>query len=628
MRISATSALALIIVCIAAALRLQNLEAIEHNVDHAYPIWQALNTLERGALPVLGQGTSVLFANPALTGYLYIPALLIVRSPYAPYLLVIALNTLAVALAYRAMRYVDESAALIGAFLLAVNAWVIEYSRTTWVQSLLPFFACLTFALFAPVWLGVARRPQRRFLLGCLALAAMTQTYLLAFAALVPVALLSLIFRRRIGGRTLWLGVLIVLIPTAIYGAGLLSEAPRTLERLRGFTAQTAALSTEALSHALRLLTGREYAAARGLAAPIQDSVLRFQLSELAHGALLIALLIGAVHLWRKQRTVALIVLVWSGLPILMMTYVSQAVHPFYLLLTLPALHLTAGVGLAQLARLIANRMARRLALTLILAMFGALSALNVLRYAEESLITPSIDGLSALPLGEGVRMAARLLSAEQIGESVVFADIDSWILNSFAGRLFEVDRDADAAQTLYVAERGSVYLQFHATGQTQAFPLPVAPFASYTFADGGMVSAWRVPRELVRQTRNVPSDKGLTLIDVQLDGALRAGQTVRLLVSFRVDALPEARVHWLFAPFAHVYDASGARILIADGAVMPGWAWRLGDVQRKTLHLHLPASGQAPFRLEIGLYDGVHGESANFQVGEAWLPSIPLEIP
>jgi 4-amino-4-deoxy-L-arabinose transferase-like glycosyltransferase len=628
LRFSTSTALALAIVCIAAALRLQNLEAIEHNVDHAYPIWQALNTLENGTLPVLGQGTSVLFANPALTGYLYIPALLIVRSPYAPYLLVIALNTLAVALAYRAMRHVDASAALIGAFLLAVNPWVIEYSRTTWVQSLLPFFACLTFALFMPVWLGTARRPKRRFLLGCLALAAMTQTYLLAFVALVPVALLSVHFRRQVGGRTLWLGALIVLIPTAIYGVGLLSEAPRTLERLRNFTAQTATLSTEALSHALRLLTGREYAAARGLAAPIQDSVLRFQLSELAHGVLLVALLIGALHLWRKQRAAVLIALVWSGAPILMMSYVSQAVHPFYLLLTLPALHLTAGVGLAQLTRLIGRRMLGRVALTLVLAAFGMLSASNVLRYAEESLITPSIAGLSALPLGEGMRMAQQLLRAEQIGVSVVFADIDSWILNSFAGRLFEVDRDADATQTLYLPERGGVYLQFRAAGQAQTFPLPRAPFARYTFADGGTVAAWHVSQEMVVPTRNVPSDKGLTLIDVQLDGALRAGQTARLLINLRVDALPEARVHWLFAPFAHVYDASGARVLIADGAVTPGWAWRLGDVQRKTLKLSLPASAQAPFRVEIGLYDGVHGEAARFRVGEAWLTGLPVEFP
>ena len=31
---------------------------------------------------------------------------------------------------------------LLAAVLMAVNPWVIEYSRSTWVQSLLPFFTC------------------------------------------------------------------------------------------------------------------------------------------------------------------------------------------------------------------------------------------------------------------------------------------------------------------------------------------------------------------------------------------------------------------------------------------------------------------------------------------------------
>ncbi len=625
MRFAQTAAL-LLVVCLAAVLRLQNLEAIEHNIDHAYPIWQALSTLERGALPLAGQGTSVLFANPALTGYLYLPALLIVRSPYAPYLLVIALNTLAVGLAYRAIRRLwDERAALSGAFLLAVSPWVIEYSRTTWVQALLPFFACLTFALFVPVWLGASERPRRDFWWACAALAAMTQTYLLAYVAFVPVGLLSLIFQRRIGGRALLIGALIALAPTPLYAAGLLSDSARALERLRTFAERPPSLSTEALSHALRLLTGREYAAARGLAAPLQDAALRFQLSEVAHAALIVVLLIGALAALRKRRDSAIIALIWGGVPVALMSYVSQAVHPFYLLLTLPALHALAGIGIAQIARAL-RRPVIQYTLVAGLLSFGALSGLNVLRYAQESLITPSIDGLTALPLGEGVRMASALLSAEQIGDSVVFADIDGWILNSFAGRLFEVDRDADAAKTLYLPERGGVYLIFSPTDQPRAFPFALEPFGRHVFADGGSVEAFRVAQGLARQTIDVPSDKGLSLIDARLEGELRVGQTTRLYISLRVDALPPERADWLFTPFAHIYDGEGRRILIVDGAVTPAWAWRLGDVQRKTLQIALPEDAQPPFRVEIGLYDGVRGEAARFWRGEAWLPSLPLE--
>ena len=39
----------LLILLVAALLRVHHLGQIEHNVDQAYPIWQALNTLEHGA---------------------------------------------------------------------------------------------------------------------------------------------------------------------------------------------------------------------------------------------------------------------------------------------------------------------------------------------------------------------------------------------------------------------------------------------------------------------------------------------------------------------------------------------------------------------------------------------------
>lgn len=624
MRLSASQISLIGILLIAATLRLQNLGAIEHNVDHAYPIWQALSTLEQGSLPLVGQGTSVLFANPALTGYLYIPALLVARSPYAPYLFVIALNTLAVWFAYRAMRRLwDEPAALIGAFLLAVNPWVIEYSRTTWVQALLPFFACLTFALFTPVWLGQAQRPQRRFWLGCAALAAMTQTYLLAFAALLPVALLSLIFRRRIGWRALLIGGLIILIPTAIYGVGLLSDSAQTFRRLQGFTQGAAALSPEAFSHALRLVTGRDYAVARGLEAPIQDATIRFQLSEAAHGLLAVSLLGGVgIMLWRK-RSAAVIVLIWGALPPLMMSYVSQAVHPFYLLLTLPALHLLAAVGLAVLAKEITHPLYIILGLTF----FGCLCTLNVLRYAEESLITPSIDGLTALPLAEGVPMAQQLLSAEKIGEGVVFADIDGWILNSLAGRLFEVDRDVNVSETRYYPQKGGVYLFFGAADRAEPVPSISGERERYTFADGGIVEAFFVQSAAsVQPTMTLRSDKGITLIGAEISGALSAGQTAKLQLTFRIDELLMERADWLFTPFAHVYDADNRRVLIADGAVTPGWAWRLGDVQQKWVRLPLPEDAVGALRVEVGLYDGVRGESVLFELPDGRrLPSVPL---
>src|SRR5262245_24886647 len=107
------------ILVIAAALRLQNLHAIQHNIDQAYPIWQALMTLDRGVWPVIGQNTSILIPNPTLTGYLLIPWVALTRSPLGPYLFVITLNTLAVWLAYRASALlIGHQRALMAAFFM------------------------------------------------------------------------------------------------------------------------------------------------------------------------------------------------------------------------------------------------------------------------------------------------------------------------------------------------------------------------------------------------------------------------------------------------------------------------------------------------------------------------------
>src|SRR5512141_2059610 len=155
---------------VGAILRFQNFGAIEFNTDHAYPIHQALLTLDRGIFPLIGQGTSVLFANPPLMGYLLLIPVALTRSPVGPYLFVIALNTSAIWFVYRAaLRLLDERRALIAAFLIAVNPWVIEYSRTTWEDALVPFFTCLLFWLLLPVLLGESRKPARRLLLSLIA---------------------------------------------------------------------------------------------------------------------------------------------------------------------------------------------------------------------------------------------------------------------------------------------------------------------------------------------------------------------------------------------------------------------------------------------------------------------------
>ncbi len=120
-------AVLIVILAVAAALRFTDLPAVRLNIDHAYPIAQALDTLDHGALP--------------LTGYLFVPVLALTRSALAVVVFVVLLNTAAVYFCYRATADLLDSPwlGLAAAWLMAVNPWVIEFSRTTWVQCLLPF---------------------------------------------------------------------------------------------------------------------------------------------------------------------------------------------------------------------------------------------------------------------------------------------------------------------------------------------------------------------------------------------------------------------------------------------------------------------------------------------------------
>ncbi len=619
LRLSPAQWILLAILLVAAMLRFQNLPAIEHNVDHAYPIWQALMTLDRGVWPVTAQGTSVLFANPALTGYLFIPWVALTRSPIGAYLFVISLNTLAVWLAYRAAAILlGERRALVAAFLMAVNPWVVEYSRTTWVQALIPFFSCLVFWLLVPVLLGRANHPGRRMLLSLLALTVMTQTYLLAFMILAPVLVFMIVFRGRIPWRWAAVGAGIFVVATGVYSLGLIANGSETLARLHEFASGSSHLSLEAWSHAVRLVSGQNYPVARGMDAPINDWVLREYLSQAVHYAILAAILIGIAQairaVWRRgeDRDAGLIALVWFALPILPMTYVSKPVHPFYLLLTLPAGYILAAWGAGSLLRWRTGAAVLLGAAVPITLLMG----LNTLRFAENTLAHPGAYQLGALPVGVGIDMVHALLPADtrQPG-AVVFADVDEWTLNSLAGSPFPVDRDLNTGQITYVPTGGATYLFFMEAGTKPLPPVGASDSAEFRFADGTAVRRYRVRPDTVAGLPGpaIQSDRGITYLGMKLESPLQAGATSTLLTYWRVDDLQVERGQWLFGPFVHVYDAAEQRITIANGAVVPGSRWRLGDIHIQRIVLNIPGSVRGPFTLQIGQYDGVHNANALF---------------
>jgi hypothetical protein len=684
-----------VILAVGAWLRFQNMGDIEVNVDQVYPIWQAIQTLDAGALPLAGQGTSVLFANPPLTGYFFAPFVALARHPIAAYAVTLTLNTFAIWLAYRALRWLTGTRpALIGAVLLAANPWIIEDSRRTWVQSLAPFFVCLIFWALAPVLTGQTRHPQRRTLIALVGLALFAHTYLLAYTLIAPVGLLIVLFWRRVPRRPMFAGAAIFVVLMALYGIGLARQWDDTTSRADQFTSGQAKLSGEALGHALRLVTGGGYADVRGQHAPAHDADRRDTLSDIAHLIWTLAVVVGigraGVGLrWRESpgrerpvyppegpstalefgthppvnergaRDAAIILLIWYLLPVLMMSYVSRVVHPFYLLLTVPAGHGLAAWGMAGL---LSVRFPRRqqlnsgrsrgvlqyaptgersrgsearyspdvLRLTLLLSLIvftTAINGLNTVRFAQNSAVHPGEDLPETLPLEEGAALRRRLLDAGA-PDRAVFSSMNEWTPIALVGRNFRTENTDTYGRAALVPPEGGIVVLFQKPGDPPPTPPPYAHLTGSPLAldDGTQITLWRVtPVDLrIDHPADIPSDIAVRFIGWTLDGDLSPGAAVTLDTFWQIDALHPERGIWSFLAVAHVLDSDGARIAEDQGNAVSALTWAAGDTMVQRLTLTIPANAAGPFTLDVSLFDpvrirddGTQGINAIFRVPE-----------
>ena len=629
----------LVIMLVAVFLRARLFLQIEHNIDHAYPVWQALTTLDRGVFPLVGQQTSVLFANPPLTGYLFLPLVALIRSALAPYVLVIPLNTLGVLLTYRALRrLIGTDGALIGAALMAVNPWVIEYSRTSWVQSLLPFLVPTLFYALVPVLLGIAKHPARRVMIAFAILTVLAHTYLLGYIMLIPVGVLLVIFRKRIKWRAVAVGVLIFGLTAGLYGIGLLGQRDQTAARVENFASEPPRLSAEAWTHAVRLVTGADYELARGTQAPIQDSASRHELSLISHyvlyAALLIGLVIAAYSVIRRRDERMMILLIWFGVPIVLMSYVGQVIHPFYQLFGIPAGYGLVGLTVVSVIRFADEKLktqrkdakAQRrnvgwlsLIVAVLLAAHSVLMAINSSRYYEETARIPGAHGLTALSLEWGMRLGDNIRELLP-PNGTVYSDLDApYILSSFAGQVLDYVSYPPYAQV-------NSYVQiFPVNGGVKVYSFtPESEVSSYRFGDVGrrrilLPDAVSVAIEYVEDsefavhllpTINIasvmgdsPTDQGLLLFGYNLHRNPDEDNYFFWTV-WRVLEHTQEIERRDFQLFVHFFDSQGNRIAVLDMQAIPTSLWRVGDIHVYWMEIPVQFDAISPTEIGFGLYD------------------------
>lgn len=633
------------ILWIASWLRLHYLLQIEHNLDHAYPVWQALNTLYKGDFPLVGQLSGALFSHPPLTGYLYVPIIALTQSLTAIYLFVIIFNIIGVYLTYRAGTVLlGSKVGLIAAALLAVNPWVIEYSRYSWPPALLPFFVPLVLWLFAPLWQGITHHPTRRTVLALAALGLMCQTTLLAYLVLPAVGLLTLIFIRRMPWKGLLWGVLVFLAIQTPFFIGLVQGWSQVESRVTDFAQESSAsyFRDDALRHAFRLVSGEDYELARGTDVPQNDHIQRHAITRwfasgislLLGGGVLLSLMVllrpGSCHhppdiTTDHARSSALIVLVWFFLPIVLMSYNATFVHPYYQLLGLPAGMLLVGWCIVYLIK--PYTFIRIGIVVAFFVPFALLMGINSTRFYQETQATPGTHDLGALPLDWGMALGAKI--REHLPENgVVFADVDEWTLNSLALTSFKLIRDNRAPDVTIVPQVGGLYIvAYPPESDSSLVPVYAERVDTLDLPDGWTITIDQYPPNIVPSLQldmpKIRGEKWLSLLDYSVQ---QAGQQVTVTSTWLVENLTPDIVNHTFAPFIHVYDADGERIQIVDGLPIAGTQFHAGDLHVHQMVFELDGD-VSDYRLELGQYDGLANLNLILITGAGeYLPTIPLE--
>jgi 4-amino-4-deoxy-L-arabinose transferase-like glycosyltransferase len=575
------------ILLLAGCLRLGWPGVTEFKQDEAHLYGLALDMAEFKALPLRGISSSIGVPNPPLNVYLFALPLFVWRSPIAATLFVGGLNTASVALAYGlARRYWGVTAALAAALLYAVAPWAVIYSRKIWAQDLLPVFVlgAMAAALLAMV------EGRRRWLIAHLVLLAVAVQVHFSAVALVPVSLILLsVYRRNVDRRVLLAGLgaaLLTAAPILIYA---LSRANDWKGYLEAAASRPAVATPGALELALMVVQGSEVRGLTGVEAfRAFDATIPAFLAWLAP---LVGVLVAgglAVALWRGWQArgrglsapeqAGVVAALWLVMPVLVFLPRLLPVYPHYFILLFPAPYFLAGMAVDALRRRAPPLAAWALVAVIVTGQVWL--SLALLRFVA----TTNTPGAFGTPLRHMLQAVATARRAGQSEVLVVGHGDDPGTDQDAA--VFDVllrgtpHRLIDGTTTAVLPAEGAAVILWPAPG---GYPWPVE--ALYAEWAGG---AW---------TARLPLRAGEGEALIAVGGAQPAVPRPReasALLANGAEVLgtgaggPGWQLWWR-APgpvegegahlFAHLLDASGARIAQVDAPTYDPAAWRAGDL-------------------------------------------------
>ncbi len=643
------------IMLLAAYLRLSNLELTEFKLDEAHVCSKAAEFLASGRPPLVGIGSSVGAANPPLFIYLMAIPVSLSRNPAVIAGFIALLNVGAVLGCYLlARKHFGEKVGLIATLLFAVSPWAVFYSRKIWAQDLLPPFVVL---FFAAIFSTIVKRKPRQLILVFLWLACLIQLHLSALAFIPLVALLLVIFRRRIRLVPLLVGLLVfalIFAPYIYYDATHGWTNLRTsIEVSRG----PATFDLKSAQYATQIIAGRGYHALAGA------SFERF-LAEIMSFTWLNAVeiwlfLCGVAYLawqvfrgWQRGRKDGVsdetarfaILLAWL-LPVPFYVRHTTPVYPHYFILLYPGQFIIIGVFVVRVldwtsslassmnpSPLVHFLAGRVLPISLVALILGlALWQVRLTEVFYNFVDRNDTTGGHGLPVKYHLQAAEslkRLAEGSQVlllseGDNLAWHEtpaVFDFLLQPEINPRFVNYREAlvfPRADALYLLAPGdtpavSVLDEYAEELVNESVSIRGGPdaFRFYRFDAEFQTS---VKASLANGYRfgdmPVVLNNGVEILGYDVSGEVSPGGTLQLALYWTVGPVPDASYHF----FNHLVDDEGQRWGQRDGPGYPTDQWREGDVVASWFDISIaPDAPPGEYWVLTGMYTYPEGERAS----------------
>ncbi|MFQ3534467.1 MAG: glycosyltransferase family 39 protein [Aggregatilineales bacterium] len=595
----------LIVLGVAAWLRLSSPEVVEFKRDEANLARLALDFAHGREFPLLGISSSVGLRNAPFSVYVVMPPFLLTSDPIFATQYIGVLNVLAVGLLYGlGKRYYGTTAALIAAACLATSPWAVIFSRKLWAQNALMPFIILTVGSGIAAFLAGSRREQRLAQLLHLPLLSVTIQIHFAAVALVPLSLYLIGQGRRRLTRYFVAGLFLAALSVVPYAIG-------ALEALHNSTWASAQLSTragdgllgsQALEYALIVLSGADL---HSLAGPEMFTQWLESVPTWAYALLYIfgglCLVCG---LWRlliglhARRTLEVALGLWLLVPLAIFSIRWVAPQLHYLIPLMPAGFLALGAWLSDVIK------KRQLTVVMLGALFGVVTLQAALLMHLLSFVGQvATPGGFGTPLGMYMPIRAELL-AQQPADLLIRLD----------GQFVGIDDEATVWDALLydLPNRRFVPPQLDVFPEGDALVLSGdcserigTPYAMRPLADGTSERCFalsvRRPTDFDPQGYTALLQAGRLSIGGGLEAFAWDDAQRCLQLVWRLPEPVSTPLGDQFHVALSLYGQDQTRLAQADGQFWLGRFWRAND---RVVSRHcLPELPAEPAFAQIGLY-------------------------